>query len=539
MVFHRLTDSTERPLRFNNPFYYQPHPLCLTAAGQLMARLAATASTPFGQEIAAGKMFGVLIVALENGEMGYLQAYSGQICGRSDWDDYVPAVFDYLQPDGYFKTHEQQISAINDEIVQLESSTSYRQRQQDLASIRAEGQTAITAQRCLMEQSKRRRDALRQSGQNFDETALIRESQFQKAELRRIKQYFAQKEQHICDEIGDFENRIQTLKTQRHQMSDALQIWLFSHFSLLNAHGETRDLLDIFAPTAAGIPPSGSGECCEPRLLQYAYQHRMRPLQMAMFWWGASPKQELRRHGRFYPACNGKCKPILEWMLQGLDVETNPLDADTHDELRTIDEGEHYVVVDKPAGMLSVPGKSKRESAASILRARYPEADGPMMVHRLDMATSGLLIAALDMPTYVYLQRLFATHRIQKRYVALLDGEAEGPTDGTIELPLAPDIMDRPRQKVDREHGRWAVTRYHIIERKDGKTRIALFPETGRTHQLRVHCAHPDGLNCPIVGDELYGKRADRMYLHAEEIKIAPDEAYPWDAMKWVCEADF
>lgn len=539
MVFHPLTGNNERPPRFNNPFYYEPHSLCLTAVEQLKAELSAATSTPFGREIAAGKMFGVLIVERDNGEMGYLQAYSGQICGRSDWPDYVPAIFDYLQPNSYFKTHEQQISAINDEIKRIESSQEYRQLQQDLATTQAEAQDRISAQRSLMEQSKKQRDQLRQSGKGFDETALIRESQFQKAELRRIKLQYADKEQHIIDGIGRFESNIQKLKTKRHQRSDALQRWLFEHFSLLNARGETRNLLDIFAPTISKIPPSGSGECCEPRLLQYAYEHHMHPLQMAMLWWGASPKQELRRHGQFYPACNGKCKPILNWMLQGLDVEPNPLDADNHNELRTIDVGEHYVVVNKPAGMLSVPGKSKRESAASILRERYPKADGPMMVHRLDMATSGLLIATLDMPTYIYLQRLFATHRIRKRYVAILNGEIEVPTEGTIALPLAPDIMDRPRQKVDHEHGKRAITRYHIIERKNGKTRIALFPETGRTHQLRVHCAHPEGLNCPILGDELYGKKADRMYLHAEEIEIAPDEVSPWGAMKWICKADF
>lgn len=280
---------------------------------------------------------------------------------------------------------------------------------------------------------------------------------------------------------------------------------------MANARGERRDLLQIFG----SVPPSGSGECCEPKLLQYAYNHGLRPISMAMMWWGESPRQEVRHEGQYYPACNKRCKPILRWMMQGLDVEPNPLEQPTSHQLEIIYEDEALCVVMKPAGMLSVPGKSGRESVEQIMRQRYPQAACPLIVHRLDMATSGLLIITKTMEAYLDLQAQFTRHEVRKRYVAVLSRDLDTPS-GRVALPLRPDLDDRPRQVVDEVYGREAVSDYEQV----GHRRVHLYPLTGRTHQLRLHCAHPSGLGNPILGDELYGMKADRLYLHAEQISF-------------------
>ena len=269
-------------------------------------------------------------------------------------------------------------------------------------------------------------------------------------------------------------------------------------------------------------PPAGAGECAAPKLLQQAYLHGWKPIAMAEFWWGNSPKAEIRHHGYYYPACKGKCEPILQHMLQGLEVEENPmlqLPEQGYGKLKIVYEDEWLLVVNKPSGMLSVPGKGEKESVYSLARQLYPEADGPMIVHRLDMATSGLLIVAKNKKVHQHLQAQFKNHSIRKKYIALLDGII--PQDeGTIELPICPDPLDRPRQVVDMEYGKPAITHYQVLERRDKCTRIAFHPHTGRTHQLRVHAAHPSGLHCPIIGDELYGRKDKRLYLHAESIEF-------------------
>ena len=327
--------------------------------------------------------------------------------------------------------------------------------------------------------------------------------------------------------LSEAKNLGNTLKEQRKQRSIALQQWIFRQFRLRNARGEEKDIKQIFEETAHRNPPAGTGECAAPKLLQYAYLHQMQPLAMAEFWWGNSPKGEIRHHGHYYPSCRHKCEPILGFMLQGLEVEPNPLLTSLTDPtlLETVYEDEYLLVVNKPAGMLSVPGKTGQASVLTILQERYPEATGPILVHRLDMATSGLLLAAKDKDTHTLLQKQFEGRTVKKRYIALLDGIPQGKDPkGFIRLPMRPDFDNRPLQMVDFEYGKPAVTRYEIIgviqsEAKD-LTRIAYYPETGRTHQLRVHSAHPDGMNCPIVGDLLYGQPADRLYLHAERLEF-------------------
>ena len=313
-------------------------------------------------------------------------------------------------------------------------------------------------------------------------------------------------------------------------LSQELQTWLFHQYQLLNARGEVKDLVDIWQEyynrpkllRKYPLPPGGTGDCCAPKLLQYAYQQGLKPLCMAEFWWGATTKTELRQHLNYYPACRGKCKPILTWMLQGLDVDPDPETLSLQQmELPVVYEDEWLLVVNKPSGLLSVPGRIGQYSVETIMQERYPDS---MVVHRLDMGTSGLLIVAKTQDVYRALQEQFVKHQIRKKYLAVLEMNHSSfniqhstlPAKGRISLPLRPDPMNRPRQIVDLEHGKRAVTDYEFLSDRV----VALWPQTGRTHQLRIHCAHPDGLGCPIVGDELYGtlQQGQRLMLHAAEL---------------------
>ena len=306
------------------------------------------------------------------------------------------------------------------------------------------------------------------------------------------------------------------------ELSLSLQLWLFQQYRLLNGRGETKDLVEIWqdyhsAPRIRSrfpLPPGGTGDCCAPKLLQYAYLHHLTPVCMAEFWWGESPKGLIRHHGQFYPACRGKCKPVLTWMLQGLDVDPH-LDSEqmARQEPAIIYEDEALVVLSKPAGMLSVPGKTSDDSVAAWAQRRWP---GAMLVHRLDMLTSGILLAAKTMEVYQQLQAQFADRTVKKKYLAVVEG-SPAKEHGIIDLPLASDPMNRPLQVVDPENGKRAITEYRVLQAGQ-RSLLALWPHTGRTHQLRMHCAHPEGLGCPIVGDELYGRKADRLYLQAQAI---------------------
>ena len=515
MILHplHLLYSVDIPQRMNNPFDYQPHPLCLQVCHELQQSL--LLRDDWREEIGRGKMFGVLIVE-RDGEVGWLAAYSGQIGGRSDWDGFVPAVFDYLQPDGYFKTHEAEISDINRRISLLENDTRLQKAAGQIGQLQAARQQMVSDYQEKIKTAKTVRDRRRQEGgvTEEEEQKMIRESQFMKAELRRLKKSLQVKTM-LEVEYADWQENIARLKQLRKTLSDALQQWLFSQFRMCNPQGEEKDLLEIFGM----MPPAGSGECCEPKLLQYAYRHGLRPLQMAMFWWGESPKEEIRHHLHFYPACNGKCKPILRWMLPEVNEMLDGRDISMEADLEIIYEDREIAVICKPAGLLSVPGKTVAPSVYSILRKKYPEATGPLIVHRLDMATSGLMVIAKTDFAYHRLQQQFAHHTVKKKYTALVCGRV-AQRQGTVSLPLLPDFLDRPRQTVNREYGKEAVTHYEVVEeRPDNLTLLALFPFTGRTHQLRVHCAHREGLACPILGDPLYGNRpADRLYLHAGEL---------------------
>ena len=545
--FHRLPNGNEvaalgKAKVFPNPFFYEPSPLAHLAATLLQQSL------PVLKE---GKMFGVLIVE-HKGELGYLQAYSGQLEGVSD-DGFVPPVFDYLQPDGYFKTHEAEITALNCEIETLKQSDDYAKAVKKLADLKVEAQQVVAEAQQAMAVAKQLRDERRKKTfvSEDEQKEMIRESQYMKAELHRTKKRYAALLETAEAETEEYNKKIAQLKNIRKRKSDELQRWLFSQFTFLNAKGERSDLLSIFrnyylqhspqsvlathfatmGEQATLFPPSGTGECCEPKLLQYAFSHGMRPVEMAMFWWGEPPKTEIRQHGQFYPTCNGKCKPLLTWILKGMNVAVNALETESKQSIDIVYEDHDLAVIMKPSGMLTVLGRSNRQSVETILRQRWNDNDTPIIVHRLDMATSGLLVVARNKQAHKHLQAQFKAKTVKKRYVALLSTElldrVELPKEGTISLPLCADVLDRPRQIVDRNKGKAAITHYRIIgktlladSRYSEAVKVELCPITGRTHQLRVHCAHPEGLACPILGDMLYGKRADRLYLHAEYLEF-------------------
>ena len=524
-MLHRFTTSiTDIPLpeRFTYPFCYTPHPLCILAAKEVQSYL--TRQTAWKDELRQGKMFGVLIVQTEHGETGYLAAFSGILAGKNLHPFFVPPVYDLLQPQGFFKIEEENISSINRNIRQLENDKAYAALSAELARTIQSAENILATAKAQLKEAKTAREQRRKEKElNAQEEAeLIRESQFQKAEYKRLERSWKARITTLQTQTEDWERRISALKSERKTRSAALQQKLFEQFGMLNYRGEVKNLCEIFGQTVHKTPPAGAGECAAPKLLQQAYLHGWKPIAMAEFWCD-SPKTEIRHHGHYYPACKGKCEPILQHMLQGLQVEENPMLKRMQvpsQNLEIVYEDPWLSVINKPAGMLSVPGKEDAVSVYSLMREQYPEADGPLTVHRLDMATSGLMLIAKTKRVHQNLQAQFKNRLVRKRYVALLEGIV--PKDkGTVDLPLCLNPLDRPRQMVHTEHGKPAITDYQVLERLDGKrTRIAFYPRTGRTHQLRIHAAHPLGLHCPIIGDELYGEKADRLYLHAEYLEF-------------------
>ena len=521
---HRFTQDimdVEPPVRFNNPFYYSPHRLCVMAADEVRSFL--LADEALAADAARGKMFGVLVVRDGDGGLGYLAAFSGLLAGCNNVAGFVPPVFDFLSPDGYFKQEEARISALNRKIKETECCEEYIAAVAAVADMKRAMEQQLAAMREEMRQSKQRRSELRAAGvlAADEEAALVRESQFQKAELKRVAAKWQQQVLECEAAVVPFKEAVVAMKEERKRRSAALQRWLFEQFKVSNGNGCEKSLLDIFAAHSGIIPPGGAGECAAPKLLQYAYRNALTPIAVAEFWVGESPAGEVRRDGCFYGACKSKCEPILGFMLQGLDVEENALEKGGDINcINIVYEDEYLVVVDKPSGVLSVPGIMGGTSVQQWLRDTMRSND-IYVAHRLDMATSGLLVAAKSMDVYKELQRQFAGRKVEKRYTAILDG-MPAKSEGVIELPLAADYDNRPRQKVDHVNGKPAETRYRVVGTVElGGRRCAVVcfePITGRTHQLRVHAAHKDGLDCPIAGDALYGTVGERLMLHASRI---------------------
>ncbi|WP_010135130.1 RluA family pseudouridine synthase [Ochrovirga pacifica] len=522
------------PKKFTYPFYYEPHPLCEIAAKEVQEYLQHQKewSHPFftsdkENEKGIGKMFGILVVKNVKNQLGYLVSFSGKLAGTNTHRYFVPPVFDMLQQQSYFLQEEKVLNQLNSELEALEQDKTYNTLQKQLKEFKNSEQQEIQLLRKQIIADRKKRKQQRTlaknqlSEQEYSEllNQLAKESIVSKVQLNQLIQNWQQRIEKLKDQLKPYEKAISDVKNLRKTRSKALQHYLFSQYQFLNKEGTKKNLLQLFSNTAFEIPPAGAGECAAPKLLQYAFTNQLIPVCMAEFWWGDSPKSEIRKHKQYYPACQGKCKPILGHMLQGLTIDENPLlqNPAIGKEITVIYEDEYLLAVNKPADFLSVPGKSISDSVYSRIKQQYPKATGPLLVHRLDMATSGLLLIAKSKEIHEQLQRQFIKRQVQKSYVALLDGLPK-LNEGIIDLPLRLDIDDRPRQLVCFKHGKPAQTRWKKIAFKDGKTKVHFFPITGRTHQLRMHAAHPMGLNTAIVGDDLYGKKSDRLYLHAASL---------------------
>ncbi|MFA0514261.1 RluA family pseudouridine synthase [Vibrio breoganii] len=548
--FEQASSSLPMPERFTFPFYYDPNPLTVIACERLQKSLSSNERfnelfcLQDGQNLntkidpsARGKMFGVLVVKNSAGELGFLSAFSGKIDDTNHHQGFVPPVYDMLDDDGFYRDELEKVNEVSKELKAFVSTSDIEPLKQRLSSLIEEESSQIKRLQADIADSRKRRKTERTQAQSTLseleyqelEKSLAKQSVAQKNQLKWLKQEWADKRTALTETITHIEQAIADLKAQRAALSNQLQHKIFAHYSFLNADGQRQDLNQIFAQTAYKVPPAGAGECAAPKLMQYAYLNDYTPIAMAEFWWGHSPKSEIRQHKQFYPSCMSKCHPILSHMLQGLEVDPNPLlENPAQDKpLPILYEDEHIVVVNKPEGFLSVPGRHIQDSAFYRIQQMYPDAEGPFALHRLDMATSGLLVFALTKRANKSLQKQFISREVKKRYAALIDGELQ-EKEGDIRLPLCGDPYDRPRQIVSYEEGKPAHTRYQLLETIDGHSKVMLYPETGRTHQLRVHCAHAEGLNMPIIGDTLYGRKDKRLYLHAQQLSFTHPVTKEW-----------
>ncbi|EEX32191.1 MULTISPECIES: RluA family pseudouridine synthase [Vibrio] len=549
--FNTPIDGYSLPDKFTFPFFYQPHPLCELAAQELQQHLVEQTDWQHdfgidGNQSGTGKMFGVLLVESPQGEVGYLSAFSGKIADQNLLPGFVPPVFDMLAEESFFRAETAEIMAANQKFNQLKNNPRIAELTDKISLLNSEYQQQEQLQRETMIAGRAERKAQRKLAESslagealksrLDE--LAKQSVAEKNVLKYLKLEWDEKIAVLQRELDELNTNLNALKEQRKTLSNTLQNKLFDNYRFLNIRGEEKSLNAIFKPTSAPVPPAGAGECAAPKLLHFAFKHGFKPLALAEFWWGVSPKSEVRQHGKFYPSCHSKCFPILGHMLEGMAVDDNPLEENWAEdkELEILFEDEAMVVVNKPSGLLSVPGKTIKDSAYTRLQQRYPDVEGPFVIHRLDMATSGLLVFALTKRANKSLQKQFISRSVQKRYVALLEGEVN-QTSGQIELPMRGDPDDRPRQLVCFEHGKPAETYWELIESRDGRSKLYLYPKTGRTHQLRVHCAHRLGLNLPMVGDGLYGQRSDRLHLHAQRLEI--EHPYSKQPMTFEAECEF
>ena len=521
-LFSQNIDSLALPEKFTFPFYYEPQPLAVAATKQLQQQLETLTHLKAEN---AGKMFGVLVVQNAKQQLGFLSAYSGQIEGDKGNISFVPPVSSMQLQDDSYLAQSKIINDINAQIEQLENSEQLHEVNSKLDDATQSYQQALLAQQAVMQAGRQQRKIQRTEGElelsesDFEQlkNKLAGQSIVEKKQLLALKAYWQNIIESLQQTHINISDEIAHLKKRRKTLSKSLQKKLFAQYQFLNANGETTDLNAIFAALPEHTPPSGAGDCAAPKLLQYAYKHDLKPLAMAEFWWGAAPKSAIRQHKNYYPSCYSKCQPILGHMLKGLDVEDNPLliNPAQGKDLSIVYKDDDLLVVNKPAEFLSVPGVNIDDSVYMRIKTQFPEASGPLIVHRLDMSTSGLLMIALNKRVHKALQKQFIERTIDKRYVALVNGNV-AEDSGVIDLPLVLDFDDKPRQMVCYKHGKPSLTTWQVLERNNNITRLQLYPKTGRTHQLRVHCAHSLGLNMPIIGDTHYGQKAERLHLHAE-----------------------
>ncbi len=522
------------PDRFTFPFYYEPHALTKIAAAELQHYLETQTGLDhnFGLtadtgEMAIGKMFGVLVVADKAGKIGYLSAFSGKLADSNDHPKFVPPVFDMLVENSFFLKEQEVIEAINTQLEEISSDENYDCLKEDLVQFSDRSLQEITDFKNELKNNKEARRLRREElldnphpDNELQEAALAKESHYDRHRLKLLKEKWKGLLHETRTKLTPYDARIEALKNERKERSATLQGQLFAQYSFLNKAGKSKSLQDIFSATAFGRPPSGAGECATPKLLQFAFANGYHPLAMAEFWWGAAPSSEIRQHKQFYPACAGKCKPILAHMLEGMPIDDNPFLLPTEGDcsLDIIYEDDCFLVVNKPAGLRSVPGVDIFDSVYSRLKSAMGDTE-PLMVHRLDMGTSGLLVVAKTPEIHKHIQKQFLDRTVKKRYTALLSKVID-KAEGEIRLPLIADPFNRPRQLVDFENGKTSITRWKVIEHTRAITKVQFWPLTGRTHQLRMHSAHELGLNAPIVGDDLYGDPDKRLYLHAAQISF-------------------
>jgi len=541
------------PKKFTFPFYYEPHPLCKLAANEVQNYLKTQTDFEhnFGLDtskngLVIGKMFGVLVVKNQQNEIGYITAVSGKLAEKNIHKKFVPPVYDMLTKNSYFLQEEKVLNKINTELENLENNSEFKILKEQYKLEKNKATLDIQEKKEAKKEAKKDRNSRRikakielsqEAYTTFEET-LSKESMKAKYLLNNVNRYWEHILKPLKEKIFVYTNQIEILKKQRKTKSIALQQYLFEQYQFLNLKKEVKNLIDLFSETSEQNIPAGAGECAAPKLLQYAFSHNLKPIAMAEFWWGKSPNKEIRKHGYFYPACQGKCKPILTHMLNGIDMDTNPMlqNPAIGKELEIIFEDENLIVVYKPEEFLSVPGIHIQDSVYTRIKQLVKDISGPIIVHRLDMSTSGLLVLAKNKKVHKKIQSQFINKTVQKRYTALLDGIVKD-NSGTINLPLRVDLDDRPRQLVCYEHGKPSETNWKVIERKNGKTKIHFYPITGRTHQLRVHASHNLGLNIPIIGDDLYGKKSKRLYLHADTLEFM--HPITKQKMKFHKKADF
>jgi len=532
----KVDSNSDVPEKFTFPFFYEPHPLAILAAEDLQKHLHTQTdwSHDFGltdpdSETALGKMFGVLVVQNSDGELGYLSAFSGKLANSNHWPKFVPPVFDILEKEGFYKVEGREVDALTDLVDASKRNPELKTTKEKLEKIRSEHKIEIEDYQAQIRENRKNRKTKKLTGQNELSSEpldallkqLTKESIGEQYFLKDKKREWKEKIEAAESAYFTLKNELISLKQQRANRSAELQRKIFAHYTFLNAKDEVQSLMEIFSFLEGGFPPAGSGECAAPKLLHFAYQNNLKPICMAEFWWGKSAASEIRKHQHFYPACRSKCEPILGHMLIGLQVEENPIlkHSSFQKEIEIIYEDEAILVVNKPDGLLSVPGKTLTDSVDERMQKIYPRSETPLIVHRLDMATSGLMLLAKTKEAHKKLQALFIKRTIKKRYVAILAGILEQDS-GIVDLPLRLDLDNRPHQLVCEEFGKKARTEYKVVERKNGRTRIHFFPITGRSHQLRVHASHPRGLNIAIVGDDLYGTKEERLMLHAEWLQF-------------------
>ena len=535
-IFTTNISEFKLPNKFTFPFYYEPHPLCILATSEVQQYL--KTQTDFDHNFGLngynngpiiGKMFGVLVVRNKEKEIGYITAVSGKLGETNSHELFVPPVYNMLKKDSYYLEQKRHLNNLSIEIEKLETNNDYIKLRTHYKAENKKAAIDIREKKEALKNSKIERDIRRKkantelSADAFSsfEIKLNKESLDSKHFFNNVNRYWEHIINPIKEKLSAYSDQILLLKVNRKNKSITLQQYISEQYHFLNSKHEIKNLAQLFANTPVENLPAGSGECAAPKLLQYAFLNGLKPIAMAEFWWGQAPNKEIRKHKNFYPACQGKCKPILAHMLEGIEMDKNPLieNPAIGKELETIFEDDDLIVIYKPEEFLSVPGIDIKDSVYTRVKQQIKNITGPIIVHRLDMSTSGLLVLAKNKEAHKHLQNQFIERTIKKRYTALLDGIVN-KDKGTINLPLRVDLDDRPRQLVCFEDGKPSITNWEVIERKDGTTKIHFYPISGRTHQLRVHASHQMGLNIPIVGDDLYGQKSNRLYLHADTLEF-------------------